>query len=493
MIRTGCFSVIAVFVAAIMIFSLLIIPVNAAENENMIYVSQDGNDSNDGSETKPFRTINKAILTASKNFDGDATIYICGKVTHSNAEGSDVNFSKWTKTLKITGKDGGFLDFTNQNHVNFLFNGPVIIDKLTLNFGAYQDSTISRIVRFYNLGNRFELGENVVCENNSGSLYIIGRGVDSEENGIFLKGGSVGTIWLALDSSPTGKDVYLTVSDNAMVQTVFTGSSGTNISINGHISVVNGGTITNFYAGGQKGKVLGDVELICSGGKVTNAYGTSNTGDVNDGNTVFYLCTDDANAPSSVTGFDEVCYFSASSDNNYSANVKTKSKATCIYTTRFDEGKGSAGNLDILGTFEVSPSVGESENLLYYMIPIGDIYHADGNFRVLNERKEVMDATITNSSIIVNALSSFTKKGYIAYDSSSGSSPVTIQSSSVEKEIPPIPILEVTNDPSVPNVNVPEEPDTAESVDLSLIIMLVLTVVILAGGVIGAATSKKST
>ena len=227
MIRTGCFSVIAVFVAAIMMFSLLIVPASAADNENMIYVSSEGNDSGDGSASSPFRTIKKAITTAATKHDGDATVVISGTIEHTDKEGSEFTFPKWSKNMKVIGDNGGKIDFKNEYGINFKFSGPIFFDDLEFSFGGYKDSQISRIVRFYNQGNRLEFGEHMVCETNSGSLYIIGRGVDSEEKGVFLRGGAVGTIWLALDTSATANDVYLTVSDNATVQTVFTGSSGT--------------------------------------------------------------------------------------------------------------------------------------------------------------------------------------------------------------------------------------------------------------------------
>ena len=491
MMRSGCFSVIAMLLAAIMIFSLMIFPVNAAESENAVYVSAEGKDSNGGSEDAPFLTLAKGISTIAEKFNGDGIVYIVGTVNEgAPTDGvKSYSFKKWSEMIRVEGKDGAKIKFQNKCDINFRFSGPIFFDNINMEFGRYESSQINRIVRFYNQGQRLEFGSQMVCEENGSSLYVIGRGAESEENGIFLRGGTVGHIWLALDAGSSGSDVYLTVSDNALVQNVFTGTSGGDVTVNGHVKVLDGGTISNFYAGGQRGKVIGDVELICAGGYITNAYGTGNTGTPNDGTAVFYLSSDESTSPSSVKDFNEVYYFSATTDGGYSASVKTKSKATCIYTTRFEDAKGTEGDLTLLGSIELSVSLGESGDLLYYMIPIGDRYLGDENFRVLNEKKELVEAQISNGCLIVSAFSSFTGKGYIAYDTSSGASPHSFKASGSDIKLPPIPILEESGETNTPTL--PEVPEQKSGTDISLIIMIVLSVIILSGGIIVTMKAKK--
>jgi len=468
---------------------------SAAEDDmsklHTVYISQNGDDKNDGSREAPLKNLETAFNALSDAKNGAENSGGVIRVIGNNVCGTyGVNCrpQKSTNTIYLIG-DGGdaVMDFKNSANYDFIFSGPVVIDDVEMIFGAYESSAVGRQVRIFNQGNRLELGKGLVCETNTGSFYILGSSVTDPENGIFIYGGAIGHIWLTHEQK--GTDGYLTVSENAYVYEVFSGAAGVESKADIHVYVTSGGRIDRIYTGGQRALVHGDAEVFIAGGSIGALYGTTSDGKPSDGSASLYLCVEKSSAPSTVTNVDRTFYFSNEPDGAAATSIEKIITSGASYSFEYASADFTSDKFKGVSAITSSSASSDDSKPLYFIIPTPKKYEADDNFVLLSSDKKLISRPYSKGYFIFPA-NAWSGSGYIAYDTSSGKTgPDKSFSGASQVELPPIKQSEETS-PVVPGT--PEDPGetpvapapAGQSVDVGLIIMIALSAVIVLTGVL---------
>ena len=487
--------------AAAMLFVIIVsslmfsVTASAAEDDmsklHTVYISQNGDDKNDGSREAPLKNLIMAFNALSDEKNGAENSGGVIRVIGNNicgTYGANCRPLKSTNTIYLIGDDGNaVLDFKNSSNYDFIFSGPVVIDDVELVLGAYESSAVGRQVRFFNQGNRLEFGKGVVCETNPGSLYILGSSVSDPENGIFLYGGGFGHIWLTHEQK--GTDGYLTVSENAHVLNLYSGAAGTDSTAEIHVYVTSGGRIDKLYTGGQRAVVHGDAEVFIAGGSIGAAYGTTTDSKPSDGSASLYLCVEKSFIPSTITNFDRIFYFSDEPDGTASTAVEKIITNGASYSFEYASADFTSDKFKGVSAITSSSASSDDSKPLYFIIPTPKKYEADDNFVLLSSDKKLISRPYSKGYFIFPA-NVWSGSGYIAYDTSSGKTgPDKSFSGASQVELPPIKQSEETS-PVVPGT--PEDPGetpvapapAGQSVDVGLIIMIVVSAVIVLTGVL---------
>lgn len=197
-----------------------------------IYVSNSGNDSNNGlTNTSPVKTLGKAFELC-KNYGGN--IVIAGEVEIGNN-----NLESCKKTVTITGK------WDDKN-----YNGTILAkNNITMNSNVKIENIVIKPTgnqTIYANGNNLSIGENVSINEESGNISIDGG---DKGNTIEIKSGK----WANIISGKTD-------SENEY-----------------NIIYVKGGNISNIFATNQNKETQGNVNILIEGGNVENiSTGESN-------------------------------------------------------------------------------------------------------------------------------------------------------------------------------------------------------------------------
>jgi len=489
--RKNGLSLLSAIIASLTVLSLAVCPLAltaAAEETKIVYVSENGNDTAAGTREAPLKTIPRAVHNL-QNTGGE--IVILGEI---EVDGS-MTFAAH-EPLVLRGEDGGTINFTNTSTVDIKCGGEFTVDDLILKIGKYESSAVPRNIRFFPGGNRFTFGKDVNVPENFGNCYIVAQPVDGEENGIFVNGGSVGHIWLA-ESKGTGEEAYLTIADNGVVNYVYSGAASKPTSANTVVKVIDGGTLNNFTAAGQRADTTGDITLICMGGKIGKADGASTGSYLAKGDTQFYICTDDTLSPTEIKGFKHVFHFSSAMNERYSVEINKKLESPNVAVFKSEKAEGEASSLILMEKFTASFDYDESDELRYYLIPLVN-YFMDDNFALLNGDKEKIGFERNDFGFIVNVFEDFAGDGYIAYDSSKGNP--TAKETKEEVVLPPITKQEEEKTPATgetPSTGAPTTGETdsektdGEGVDVTLILVISLTAIIVIAGVVMIAINEK--
>jgi len=300
---------------------------NSGEYEyggNCVYVSDSGDDSNDGKKDTPVKTLKTAFgILASAEKAGNASdgyIIVKDTVTLFDSEDGkkdnktdpetfnlDLSGIKHKNKITVCGADDGaeigFANGFTGDYSNYeamiRFGGPAAFDNIRL---AYSNGR----VRFES-GSLIEFGRNVTCEG-SIDFYIQASGTVKLESGqvshlfaptanaetTVILGGSarVGSLWLGLGSFKKTLNVML--FENASVGTVYVGGQSVNFTGTTNFILAGGytGAMTSYDSGrGYKGTTN---VLVC---------GANGTLPVTDSGSVFAFDQSASSAAENLSGF----------------------------------------------------------------------------------------------------------------------------------------------------------------------------------------------
>jgi len=461
----------------------------AAEAEQRtVYVSQDGSDSADGSENAPFKTLDRAFRALSNSESGGAEksggrIVVKGTILFGENGGTHI-FASHANTVTVTGEGEGVIDFVTPRDVNLKFGGPIIFENITLDTKKYIDSAASHIVRFYPMGHRFEFGEGIKNGTGDtsdwGTLYILGTTVADEKDGIFIRSGSMGYIWMAQDKGK-GDKAFVTISDEAALNMIFCGMAGGDQTVDAYVKVINGGSVQKITAAGQNGSINGSADIIIMGGLVGTVLGGESGNYTASEYSRLYISTEDNAVPGSISNLHDIFCFSNTTDGDISVKLTKAAGSPTAAIFETAEASGKAGEYDLISSFEMKYKYEPDVELGYYLIPVDDDYEMSEGFVLLDSSKNPIDAVRTSTGFIVSG--EFDGKGYYAFDPDFGA-PVKrvikeeVKLPDITKHEGPAPVT-----PSDPSVTPDSGADKAQGGFTDIIILAVLSVVILGGGV----------
>lgn len=291
-----------IIVAAFLLLAVIISPVVRASSEsgNEIYLSAGGSDENDGTQSAPFATLDKAIDTVA---DG-GTIHISG-VCYVRS---------WThhgKSVNIVGNN------PVNDHLHF---GEFAPDKQNITIG--DNVSFSKVrLRFPSNSNVFANGFKVTIAEDAEApnpIYLYGGSnagtINGDTNltvlaGIYngIYGGGKGDIITGntnlvvggkanpdidvknhnqarmiygggRDGSTVQGSANLTFTGNAKAAYIFGGASGANTSIKGGSFLkIAGGSAVGFFGGGKGSTHNSDVNVLMTGGTFEQVFGGSHS------------------------------------------------------------------------------------------------------------------------------------------------------------------------------------------------------------------------
>lgn len=257
-------------------------------NENLrrvIYVSQNGDDSADGSKTAPYKTLLKALSVCGDN----AMIVLSDIVSVPNGAWYNCD----AENITISGKnpengeiDGG-LDFTKAVGVHFNFS--VTFENMTFNTLASDLSDYNaKVNKIFACGNKIVFGENLTMDNPIDVFggHSINHTVESTD--VTVKSGIYRRMYGGGEQSAVTGDTHIKIygmnekfsanDDNSNYYKSWISGGGKNSG-----ATVGGGSYIEFYGGvcavvsgvGIGAEVLGDTHITQKGGRIMNIYGGS--------------------------------------------------------------------------------------------------------------------------------------------------------------------------------------------------------------------------
>ena len=227
-----------------------------------------GADTNDGTGTKPYKTLDRAISSAGSS---DTKIVLKSNITISG----DYAEPEHTGNITITSSSGKTITFTNSTGAEFTtyrLNGPTTFESVSIKLSDYHIFAAQH--------NPIVFGSGVSVTNGSKYAFVVGgyQTPDSTvqtdlDSSIRIDSGS---FYKICGFTRTKGEAGLTFTGTASI--TINGGSVSDIygaSLYNHYSgsaviTVNGGTITNIYAGGDVTRRLNGAAVVTlNGGKVT--------------------------------------------------------------------------------------------------------------------------------------------------------------------------------------------------------------------------------
>lgn len=243
-----------------------------AAEVQVVYVDQaNGNDTTgEGTEGKPYKTIEKAGEFLKKKEDGGAVennkIIIKGTYTL----GSEDLLKNAQVPVTITG--GTFVGKADGSDTTIELNGDICFNNITLGDGQH----------IYGNGYNITIGENVKGSNlylyggRKGDLTGISPGKITVLSGSFAR--IVGTVRSRTETDVQMNEININVGGNANVTRVVVGSASGIVKNAKAVINITGGTVDKMVGGNQgfqntKSSFEGDVTINVSGGTVKNLLG----------------------------------------------------------------------------------------------------------------------------------------------------------------------------------------------------------------------------
>ncbi len=269
-------SILLTFMMLFGTFGAMSVGAGAVTNtEKQIYISDSGDDTNgDGTNEKPYKTINKAIGDLSSTggkiiLEGDVTI-------------SSNTYTCSTHSMPITITSAPKMEAKLVLNKNIKLGGPMTFENINIETDKKTDGVNYNERYIYANGNPLLMGEGI---NTIGLLNISGGkgGSNGTNINVEIKSGKYyrvyavdvyggtfsGNVNLAIGGSTVVSDgLYIGGSINASVDSSVTGTTNVN---------VNNGSINNIYIGAANGKTStfeGNVTIDINGGAISGMIGT---------------------------------------------------------------------------------------------------------------------------------------------------------------------------------------------------------------------------
>ena len=285
----------AVFAIAIMLVAVFAVVTIATDSSttsgtegtgSTIYVSSDGNDSADGTQSTPYATLAFAYSKA----DSGATICLLSDITLSGELKLEAD-----KTITLTSNSGHRYSITRGSGCTGTLlnvtNGSVTLTNVTIDGGKSGSDFLVKVGDGSN-NPSLTLGDGATVQNGTGGGILLGVGKELSgkgkltiQDGAKVTGNSNGKVWISDTESTTVGGIQIFGGNTTFVMNggEISGNSanwagGINVVYNSSGSAqINGGTIKNNTAGGGAGGILVDQsgKIVLNGGTIAANRSTS--------------------------------------------------------------------------------------------------------------------------------------------------------------------------------------------------------------------------
>lgn len=267
-------KILALILALMMVISLSLLTTSATSPETTVYISDNGNDSNDGkSASTPVKTMSQAMSVLST---GGGVIMITDVYT---ASAWNILTSPQASSYTIRGVSSSSQFVHGRN--NIALNASITFDNLTYQIGSAVTSA-----GIYCQWNRLEFTDSVTMSPKSGAdaesrssyPWVLGgnsaAGDASKTSNVVLNGGTFNYVIGGCLNAAMAGNVNISVGGSAnIMDTVYCGSGKSNTT--GDITLdISGGSIGKIMCGGtSSGETRGDVLIRITGGTFGSIYG----------------------------------------------------------------------------------------------------------------------------------------------------------------------------------------------------------------------------
>lgn len=291
-----------IIVAAFLLLAVIISPVVRASSEsgNEVYLSADGSDENDGTQSAPFATLDKAIDTVA---DG-GTIHISGvcyvrswtphgksvNIVGNNPENDHLHFGEFDPA-KQTITIGDNVSFSKVR-LRFPSNSNVFANGYKVTIA--EDAEAPNYIYLYGGSNAGTINGDTnltVLAGSYNGIYGGGKGDTITGNTNLVVGGKANSdidvknhdqarmiYGGGRDGSTVQGSANLTFTGNAKAAYIFGGASGANTSIKGGSFLkIAGGSAVGFFGGGKGSTHNSDVNVLMTGGTFEQVFGGSHS------------------------------------------------------------------------------------------------------------------------------------------------------------------------------------------------------------------------
>ncbi len=230
---------IAIFLTLAMLAALFVFPTTAsAASQTDLYVSNSGDDSNDGLSAEAPKLTMTAAFSAAGALTGGVVIHLDDFTTSKTG---NFTIPAHTNPITLTGtlKDAHTADWF------FISGGPLTLKNLTIEAGTKNLFFLAGV-------NPFTVDEGVVTTLGKTAIYGVG----------------------SASTSITAGDVNITIKSGAFNDVaIFRAGSPNNINGNGRITVSGTAEINNLVVARNSWKTINNAEIVLEGGKVNRFAG----------------------------------------------------------------------------------------------------------------------------------------------------------------------------------------------------------------------------